>query len=819
MRASFKENTGFFWTIFPLIFAIFLFSNCTNKENTNVNFDPILEQYLIICNQDSLTYIYENFTDNIYIPIKIVVKGDTIKARMRIRGDSSRKEAKKSLKVKFVLNGSSKTLNFNAEFSDKSYIRQYLSSQIIRSSRQNCYHSNFANIYINGAFFGLYLMVENMDSRFLKNNLMSEKGNLYKATKDGACMSIFDDLENDWEKKSGRTEDRDDLKKLILDVNSISDSLYFNFIKSNFNYSQFVNMLALNIYLANASTYYHNYYLYHSPNGKWELLPWDMDKTLSYYEWMPYQYHRTSSEWESDNPLIERAFLNTQILDDIKVRLKEISQTICEKTQIFSLIDKLEVLLENSIEKDTTDQISDLKDWKKFLEKEKGFFENRYKKLQEQFVLWPSTFAVKRIEEKVCDEILFEWSPSKSSRDRAISYILSISSDFLFQDSTKLITKTTSDTSFLFSEELSRGKYYWKVRATDGEFFVDGFNSKNVFEKLNCTILPSSISKNTTLQKTGSPYLINQTITIKKGVELTIEKGVKIKIDTGVNILVHGNLIAKGTKDEPIVFCPKQKTKEWGYFHFFNGIGNFNYSHILEGRINSGSANLSIKNSSINIKEKKLVYGTNRDPIIWTHYGSFLFENSIMDGKGTGEGINTNFSKSIVRNSTFINLPDAIEFICVDEGLIENCIVKNSPDDAIDMNACHNIVIRNNTLINNSDKGISVGKEQYGHSSNIFIKNNTIIGNKEGIAIKDSSFAVLRNNKFYKNVKGISLYRKDTTSIGGHADIYNNIFYKNYSAINIDRFSKAKIGTNISDSILPFGETEINKHLADSINY
>ena len=48
---------------------------------------------------------------------------------------------------------------------------------------------------------------------------------------------------------------------------------------------------------------------------------------------------------------------------------------------------------------------------------------------------------------------------------------------------------------------------------------------------------------------------------------------------------------------------------------------------------------------------------------------------------------------------------------------------------------------------------------------------------------------------------------------------YNNIFYKNYSAINIDRFSKAKIGTNISDSILPFGETEINKHLADSVNY
>ncbi|MBC8266767.1 MAG: CotH kinase family protein, partial [Flavobacteriales bacterium] len=95
---------------------------------------------------------------------------------MRIRGDSSRKDAKKSLKVKFVVNGKQKTLNFNAEFSDKSYIRQYLSSQIMSASGQNCFRSNFANVYINGNYFGLYLKVENMDKEFLKNNLLEENG-------------------------------------------------------------------------------------------------------------------------------------------------------------------------------------------------------------------------------------------------------------------------------------------------------------------------------------------------------------------------------------------------------------------------------------------------------------------------------------------------------------------------------------------------------------------------------------------------------------------------------------------------------------------
>jgi len=124
---------------------------------------------------------------------------------------------------------------------------------------------------------------------------------------------------------------------LIAEVNSISNKDYFAFIQENFNYVDFINMLALNIYLANGSTYYHNYYLYHN-SGKWELFPWDMDKTLSYYDWMPYQYHRTSSEWESDNPLIERGFLNRQIFVDIKNRIDELSKTSISPNAILPII-------------------------------------------------------------------------------------------------------------------------------------------------------------------------------------------------------------------------------------------------------------------------------------------------------------------------------------------------------------------------------------------------------------------------------------------------------------------------------------------------
>ena len=121
-------------------------------------------------------------------------------------------------------------------------------------------------------------------------------------------MSIFETVEEKWEQKNGAQHDFDDLKNLIAKVNAVSNKDYFAFVQENFNYDDFVNMLALNVYLANGSTYYHNYYLYHHPGGKWELLPWDMDKSLSYYDWMPYQYHRTSSNGNQIIRLLRKPF-------------------------------------------------------------------------------------------------------------------------------------------------------------------------------------------------------------------------------------------------------------------------------------------------------------------------------------------------------------------------------------------------------------------------------------------------------------------------------------------------------------------------------
>ena len=97
------------------------------------------------------------------------------------------------------------------------------------------------------------------------------------------------------------------------------------------------------------------------------------------------------------------------------------------------------------------------------------------------------------------------------------------------------------------------------------------------------------------------------------------------------------------------------------------------------------------------------------------------------------------------------------------------------------------------------------------------IEGNQIVSNNIGIAVKDSSFAEIKNNLFYSNKTAISLYQKDASTIGGIATITNNVFYKNTSSFSVDAYSKATVLTNISDGILPKGETKVLENLADSI--
>ena len=146
---------------------------------------PPVKEYFITCDPDSLAYIYAHYDTDIEIPITISHASRTwTDVTMRIRGETSRKYPKKSLRIEFdsePFSTGRDVLIFNAEYHDKSYMHQYLSSMLFRESGHPGFEADYARLYLNGEYFGLYTNIESVDENFLIAREMDPDGNLYKA--------------------------------------------------------------------------------------------------------------------------------------------------------------------------------------------------------------------------------------------------------------------------------------------------------------------------------------------------------------------------------------------------------------------------------------------------------------------------------------------------------------------------------------------------------------------------------------------------------------------------------------------------------------
>lgn len=782
------------------VLAIGIMLGCESKKETQ---NEQLTELTITCDSKAFEAAYENFQENTYIPCTVVYKGKTYKGvKMRVRGDTSREKPKKSLKLKFdkkqLFLDSLESINLNAEYSDKSLIRQKLSSEIFALQNLPCFQSNFVAVNMNSQFFGIYLQVENIDEHFLKRNKLDKKSNLYKGTKDGACLSEFDDVRVKWEKKAGKDTSFFDLEQLIKQIQITPTETFDIFLKTHFEYNKLIKMLATNMFIANGSTYYHNYYMYHNTNGngKWQMFPWDLDKSISYYSWKPYLFHETSSDWESDNALVEKAFLNKTVRTDIAKAVEEL-QGLMNSDWVGNKIDKYKKMLAPWVLLDTTNQIVDQDKWNNQLGVESKFLLNRAEELKKQFELHPATFEVFKTPKQCVSDVLFTWQKS----DRAEKYILYVSPDFLFKkDGTQKIE--VSDTTYL-AKGLTLGKYYWKVVAVNQHGKTTGFNSKNIFEVVKFNELTGTITNDLNVSNTDL-YLVSGKVTIPKGYTIKLNPGATLYFEQDGQLMVKGRIEANGNKHEPIIFTNASNANYW-HSVYADGASSvvLNYVEFNEGLLNIKRTTAQISNSNFVVNRRKMVFGDVRPSIIWSSKADIEISNISITGNGKGEGMNFNHGKVSVSKSSFTNVPDAIEFINVADGSIKQNTVVNCLDDAIDMNGCRNVEVSYNTLMNSADKGVSIGTEQYGKSTDIKVHHNIIVGNGIGVSVKDSSDAEIAQNTFFKNKVSVQAYQKRAGYLkGGTALLSNNIIEKSGAkAVIVDDKSDITFDNNTGSNL------------------
>ena len=782
-------------SFFYLISLLLILSACNSGVEEHA---LLVNRYDISCDTADFNSIHKDFKSNSYIKGSLENGGDLVEVKMRIRGDSSREYPKKSLKVKTLNKGEvrgKRVFNFNAEYKDKSFSHSYISSSIFKKLNYPCFTSSMASIYVNNAFHGLFLEIENMDKAFLRAHNLNPKGDLYKATKDGACLFTLSEVESKWEKKSNKKGSWTPLRNLIEEVSNLPRDEFETYIKTHFDYEKLVDYLAINNFIANGSTNYHNYYLYKDipNNGKWIFIPWDLDKTLSYYNWKPFDYHSTSSDWENDNPIIEGCYLNESIRGDVQARIMSF-ETFLGADFYEPILESIETKLKKLVLADETDKVNTEKSWQKALNAERRFFENRSKEAIQKMEEFPLSFEVHKTAPLLSSPFYLSWDKALDSAE--VSYEVYVSKDFLYLDSVSTRVYKTSDSFIKVEEELPLGSYFWKVVAVKDKLNATGFNSKNSFELRQGTRLATFIDSSMVLTATKSPYRISDSLIIRKNAVLSSEPGVVILAGKNAKVKVFGGLDFRGFPNDKISIQPEIPSS---YFHslFFYSSAFSNvleHTNIKDGLVNSKYSNVSIRESQITIKHRPMQFGTKRPSIIWAWHGSIFIDGLQLNGNSKGEGININWADAYVRNSKFYNTPDAIEFINVSKGEIANNLVLQSPDDAIDLNACKDLTIENNVLVNSADKGISIGAEQYGKSGNISLNNNYLIGNKIGLSVKDSADVYTNANVYAHNKLAIESYRKNQSyALGGYIESEKDEFTGNVNLQKIDVLSSLEI--------------------------
>jgi parallel beta-helix repeat protein len=768
----------------------------------NVKGDNQVKEYFITCDPADFEYIYANYWEDIYIPVTIAFDGTTWDdVQMRIRGDGSRMFPKKSLKVKFGGNPfvtGSYELNLNAEWEDESYMRAFLSSRVFRQAGQTCFDTEFVRLYLNGTFLGLYNSIQNVDEEFLQANGYDPDGNLYKADKDGACLSIYDDIPNFWTLETG-SGNKEDLTTFISEINQVTDDEYLQFCQQQMDYDQMINIIACNMILSNHSTYYHNYFMYHDVNGsnKWEMMPWDLDKTLSVYAWK--NYTNSSAPWVPDNPFLERALLNPTIFADIRSRVQEIGSQILTTANLWPMIDSLVTVLQPSVEEDTTDNIETVQQWLDKVNVEKTYIANWLDQIQWQFNHVQSTFTATRTPGFSSPNVTFNWTPSIDPDGGSVYYRFSLTTN-AFEPETTTNFDNISTTSLSLTN-LAEGDYFWKVTSVKGEQEVEAFDSKNPLQITVMETLPCTISSDLEIFNTNSPYLVNCNVTVEPQASLIIHEGVTLLFENNTFLKVTGGLEVNGTKENPVYFKPFLEEGSFDSLVFINTAQDIhlNYLNLIGGVIHANTANITFDNCQVMLSNKHLV-GQN---VIYGHYnGAVVIKNSQFYGNNTGQGLELAWCESaVVENCSFSLLDDPIEFISIPEGYVHNNTLKLSNDDGIDFNNCKNLSIKNNLIYDCSDNGISIGNEFNGPCENILIENNLVVNCAYGMTVKDGSNAIISNNTFYQCGTGFKLWEKNPGLGGGQAVLKNTIISATTNQVlDVDEHSQIQISYSICDT-------------------
>lgn len=173
-----------------------------------------------------------------------------------------------------------RTVNVLFEFQPRYVLSEFLSYELYRSAGVPAPLSGHWRVWMDGRPLGYYLTVEQPNGAFLERNQLDAGGSLFK------LLWYGNGLIGQHEKKNHPETGHNDLVRLVKDLGATQGAAQWKLIEQNFQVEECARYYAVNMCLQNWDGFFNNYFAYRSPGptGKWQILPWDEDKTWGDYD-------------------------------------------------------------------------------------------------------------------------------------------------------------------------------------------------------------------------------------------------------------------------------------------------------------------------------------------------------------------------------------------------------------------------------------------------------------------------------------------------------------------------------------------------------
>jgi len=277
-------------------------------------------------------------------------------------------------------------------------------------------------------------------------------------------------------------------------------------------------------------------------------------------------------------------------------------------------------------------------------------------------------------------------------------------------------------------------------------------------------------------------YYFDRNVIIPSNYDLIIEPGTVISMASDISIVVHGAIIADGSKNR--IYINSSSNEPWGTLV----------------SLSSKKENV-FKNFWADNGSESYINGTYVSGMVSVHDGDVILENSLFTRANGDDSFNLKWGNAQIINNNFSNNKfDALDVDWGEDVVISGNTFIGNGNDGMDIGGGNNMKIFNNIVENSGDKCVSIGES----AKNVFIFNNWLERCVYGLAVKDNSDIIGSNNTLLYNQIGVGAYQKKPVWGGATVEIYNSVIWWSDKIIDIDE--KSSINIEYSNIQGEFGE-------------